>query len=558
MAFVATFSTGGESPVSLRGLSGLAQSAELRLGEESYQIIGRIRLDRRGELISRLNPRFLECDPAATDADLCLRAYAVWGDDFINHIHGDFAFALWDDQRRQLFCARDRLGVRTLTYLECGGVWWVSDSLSDLIAASGFVGQALDQVWIKDFLANGFCDDPSRTVYACAHRLLPGHTLTIATERTQIYRFWQLEVAEPLFLKSTGDYLERFHALLGDSIHDRMPVGKVGVLMSGGLDSSTLAAKTVELNGSADRVIARTWLVCSDLDPEDRASRLVAQHLGIQQVLIDGDQLNYDPDWRVRPAEGVEPTWADIYPAARRADQRAMEQQATCWFYGEGPDNALTFEWQAYLNWLAKRSMWSRLPKTVMTYLGTKSLKEWNTTLGVWSGRKQVVWPTPDLSWIRDSGSGVVPSDDSDDASSWRPHAFKSFRGGQWPFFLEALDSEYASTAIDWRHPYLELSLLEFMLSTPPIPWGRRKRLIRSAMKSSLPLEILERDKTPLYHDTLADKLRHNPPIMPSRGAKITEFIDIERLPSSNANFMDPYALLRVSILDHWLNTRNA
>ena len=49
------------------------------------------------------------------------------------------------------------------------------------------------------------------------------------------------------------------------------------------------------------------------------------------------------------------------------ADMQVMQQQATVWFYGKGPDNALTFDWRAYLKWLVK---------TVMTYLGTKSLKE--------------------------------------------------------------------------------------------------------------------------------------------------------------------------------------
>ena len=557
MSFVASFSPGSQAPVTLQALSPLAQAAGLQLGAARFQIIGRIRLDRRSELAGQLAACVPAIDPAAGDADLCLLAYAAWGEDCLEHLHGDFAFALWDEQNRKLLCARDRLGIRTLAHLEQDGAWWVSDSLSDLIEASGFAGQTLDRVWIRDFLIVGFCDDPSRTVYADVHRLLPGHVLTIAPDHALTRRYWRLELAEPIFFKSTEGYTERFQALLNEALYDRMPEGNVGVLLSGGLDSSTLAAKAIELVGGPERVKTRTWSVGGDRDPEHQASQLVAQFLGVAQELIDSDLLHYDPTWRERAAPGVEPGWGDVHPSARLADMQAMQQQASVWFYGEGPDNALTFEWRAYLKWLARQGKWWRLTKTVMTYLGTKSMKEWGSTLGVWSGRTRVVWPTPDLSWIRDAQSTAVPSEAADDAKSWRPSALKSFRGAQWPYMLEALDSDYAGSAIDWRHPYLDLRVLEFMLRTPPIPWGRRKRLIRSAMQGRLPQAILARDKTPLHHDLLADQLRLNPPKLPAPGAKIAEFIDIERLPSDPANFVDPYALLRVSILDHWLNTRH-
>ena len=557
MAFVASFTPGGAALVNLRALSVLAQQAELHMHPNSYQIIGRIRLDRRGELSEQLATRFPAIDAAASDADLCLLAYATWGEDCLERLHGDFAFALWDKTRRTLFCARDRLGVRTLTYLEQGGSWWMSDSLSDLLAASGYVGQALDRVWIRDFLKDGFCDDPSRTVYADVHRLLPGHSLAITADFALTRPYWLLKLAQPIFLKSAGDYAERFHALLSEAILDRMPSGDVGILMSGGLDSSTLVAKTIELIDSPERVKTRTWLVGAESDPEHRASRLVAKYLGVAQEIIASDLLHYDPTWREHAVLRAEPSWGYVHPPARLADMQVMQQQAEVWLYGEGPDNTLTFEWRAYLKWLAQRGMWWRLARSVVTYLGAKSLKEWGTTLGVWSGRKRVNWPTPDLSWIRDLGHSLAPSANGDDTKSWRPVALRSVRGPKWPALLESLDNEYAATGIDWRHPYLDLRLLEFMLSTPPIPWGRRKRLIRSAMKSRLPQEILERAKTPLHLDLLGDQLRLNPPIMPLPGSKIAEFVDIEQLPSDPANFIDPYALLRVSILDHWLNMRN-
>ena len=118
--------------------------------------------------------------------------------------------------------------------------------------------------------------------------------------------------------------------------------------------------------------------------------------------------------------------------------------------------------------------------------------------------------------------------------------------------------AQHAAAGIDWRHPFLDLRVLEFMLHTPPIPWARRKRLIRQAMAKRLPRAILRRDKTPLHHDLTTELLRRNMPPMPRKGAKVEAFVAIERLPEDPASAEDPNALLRVAILDHWLNSHGS
>ena len=67
--------------------------------------------------------------------------------------------------------------------------------------------------------------------------------------------------------------------------------------------------------------------------------------------------------------------------------------------------------------------------------------------------------------------------------------------------YLEGYDPAISGTYLDRRHPFLDLRVLIFMLRTPPIPWARRKRLIREAMQGVLPEEVLTRDKAPLVAD---------------------------------------------------------
>ena len=558
MAFVARFTPPagtGPGSFSVCSISPLAQQAELMTGDDGLvTFVGRVRLDRREELLAQLRARGTDLKADPGDAELALLAYSVWGDNATDQLHGDFAFAIHDTDKGKLFCARDRIGVRTLAYLQHSGSWWVSDSLAELLQVSEFSSQDYDPVWIADFLASGVSSDPARSVYAEVKRLAPGHVMSITDAGAEVRRYWQLELGDPLILGSPSQYLERFEALLSASLRDRLPAVTVGIMLSGGLDSSTLAALSAELVG-ADRVTGLTMLVCPDRDPETAASAQVAAYLEVRHGQIDSDQLLYDPRWHEGQLVTAEPALSCTTPQARHGVSSAMARDAAIWFYGEGPDNALTFEWRPYLRWLWQGGEWWLLLTSVATYLRTKSLREWHTTLAVWTGRISTFWPEPHTPWVRQAELSVEPDGRLD--SSWRPAALAGLRAPLWPAFLEALDAEYAAVGIDWRHPYLDLRLLEFMLHTPPIPWARRKRLIRQAMTGRLPRAILARDKTPLHHDLFTELLRRDMPPMPRKGAKVEAYVAIEQLPEDPATAQDPYALLRVSILDHWLNTRN-
>ena len=559
MAFVARFSpfhATCQDAFFVCKVSPLASQAELLTGDHTQlSFVGRVRLDRREELLAELRAQGTDLKTDPNDAQLALLAYSVWGKSAVDHLHGDFGFAIGDAAQRKLFCARDRIGVRNLVYLQHAGSWWVSDSMAELLAVSKFSSDAFDFVWIADFLETGVSGDPARSVYADVKRLPPGHVMRIADDQVHVQRYWQLKLGEPLILGSPDQYLDCFEALLSASIRDRMPDGPIGIMLSGGLDSSTLAAMSADLAG-ADRVTGLTILICPDRDPELAASSDVASHLGISHSLIDCDQLLYDPCWHELTFSTAEPSITITIPQARDDLTHEMAHGAAVWFYGEGPDNALTFEWRSYLRWLRQRGKWWLLLKSVATYLRTKSLHEWRTTLAVWTGRLSTFWPERNTPWVRPVDRPAEP--DLNSAPSWRPAALVNLLGPLWPAFLESLDTQHDAAGVDWRHPYLDLRVLEFMLHTPPIPWARRKRLIRQAMAPRLPRSILRRDKTPLHHDLYSELLRSDMPPMPRKGAKVEAFVAIEKLPENAASAEDCNALLRVAILDHWLNSHGS
>ncbi len=531
-----------------------------------YWIAGRIRLDARRDLAARLAKTPAAMPPTPTDGELCLQAYAAWGDRCVEHLAGDFAFVLWDGERRRLLAARDQLGVRTLFHAEKDSVLVLGDSL-DWIVSTPLAGQPIDrehdEQWIADFLTAGSSLDVERTVYRAVKRLAPAHLLEISDTAVAARRYWHLELDEPLYLKSGAAYAERFLELMSHAIGDRLPAGRVGISMSGGIDSTTLAVCTIAATGDASRVVAE----CTHFErlmPDDEASfaRLAARHLGIELHVKAIDDFIYDPDWSSRSESLAEPS-ANV--VARHPDRlMALEQarRAPVWFFGEGPDNALTFERDAYFAWLARRGEWLRFGRAALLYLKAKGLGGWGETLRRYARRGESPVDGSDVpSWL---DRGLVERLGQQErlghlggaggpAHPWRPRAIASFTDAIWPALFDDFDSDERLAPMVWRHPYLDLRVLGFLLAVPPVPWARGKLLMRTAMRGRLPDIVLGRRKTPLVGAPLADLVaaRGLPPL--SNAPQLARYVDVGALPGRLPAGAALDQLIRVHTLDHWL-----
>ncbi len=527
-----------------------------------FWFIGRVRLDERERLRGELR-----APPTDSDALLCLRAYAQWGEQSPEYLQGDFCFVIWDEDRQELFCARDQLGTRPLFYAQAGKKWFVSDALEDILSSSN-LSHDLDDLWVADFLAKGFCLDFHRSVYKEIRRFPPAHILMASSGKSVLRRYWRLNIDAPLFYPDERLYLEQFHELMERAIQDRLPQGRVGVLMSGGLNSSTLAAKAVKVAGDASRVIAETHYFDHLIpDEERRFSALVATRLGIRHRLRPMDDNCYDPLWHARDIHTPEPTLSVVNAAHERLFGAEMAKEASVWFYGEGPDNALTFEWRAYLRWLWMKQQWRRFVGGAAWCLGGSRSRAWHALIlrsaSPWRKKGSGSSDMPP-EWLNDDFVKRVDSArESREAAGaegsrhpWRPRALQSFNSPIWPLMLEAFDPAASGSPIEWRHPYLDLRVLTFLLSVPPIPWARRKLLIREAMKDALPREVLIRDKAPLVEDPVLKMMRKYPLPAVSLCKETQEFVNERKVSVRPCDAFERGALARVRVLDHWLKNR--
>ncbi len=142
---------------------------------------------------------------------------------------------------------------------------------------------------------------------------------------------------------------------------------------------------------------------------------------------------------------------------------------------------------------------------------------------------------------------------DEPDRHPWHPRAMASFNHPIWASLFADFDDDEALAPIVWRHPYLDLRLLGFMLSVPPVPWARRKLLLREAMRARLPDAVLARNKTPLAASPFDQPIRrHGLPALSGDG-RLSSYIDVRRLPNAIPQGPALERLMAVHALDHWL-----
>ena len=210
-------------------------------------IVADARVDARRELVPQLKAHGHEnLSPDAPDVELILRAYQIWGENCVEHLLGDFAFAIWDGPQQRLFCARDHLGVKPFFYAHLGQKLIFSSSL-DCIRQHPAVSDRLNDLAIADFLLFDLNQDLATTSFADIQRIPPAHSAKWSADGHATAPLLDPPHRRAGFIPQVEDYVDRFKELLDQAVDDRLRTKKICVFMSGGLDSPTLAATACRL-----------------------------------------------------------------------------------------------------------------------------------------------------------------------------------------------------------------------------------------------------------------------------------------------------------------------
>ena len=212
-------------------------------------------LDNREELIEVFSRDDSKVNKNITDSELILMSYKKWGEDCPKYLLGDFNFVIWNEKKQELFCVRDHMGSRSFYYTFNNGVF-AFGTLSNLIFPKVY-NDGLNERWLTDFFALAgpmHNSEAKETIYKGIYQVEAATTMIVKKDGITTNKYWNpLKDLKPLNLKNHEEYKKKFLEIFKEAVNCRLRTcGDVGIMVSGGLDSGSIAAiatKTLKEQG---------------------------------------------------------------------------------------------------------------------------------------------------------------------------------------------------------------------------------------------------------------------------------------------------------------------
>jgi asparagine synthase (glutamine-hydrolysing) len=542
--------------------------------EDNYWIVADARLDARQELIAELHHAKRKLDSTAPESELILQAYAAWGTSCVDHLRGEFSFALWDMLHKRLFCARDHFGVKPFYYAQLGKIFLCSNTLN-CIHHHPAVSTRLNDLAIADFLLFDMIREPGATSFADIQRLPPAHVLSCESGTISVRRYWTLPVSAPLHYTRPNECVEQFKELLDHAVADRIRVSDVGVLMSGGLDSPTVAAgaqRTLVRNGNDAGLRAYTEVFETVIPHEEgRYAKLVAEALKIPIEFHVSDEAGLSKRLNGEDNCWPEPTHSPGSDGGL-AQLRKISVRSRVALTGFGGDPAFSSLLSIHFLQLLKNKQFRRAFGDAIWYLAAErrfSRLYLRTRLRRWFASKKETswypgWLNQDLEkrfGLRERWEVLMRAPTPNGAV--RRTAYEAMGDPLWPNLFEGYDPGVTGVPVEVRHPFFDLRLVNFLLALPALPWCSDKELLREAARGILPDAVRLRPKSPLLADPLVALLeRAESAWVDSYEAvpELSQYVDRNRIPKvlGERDAWTAWIHLRPLSLNSWLRSKEA
>jgi asparagine synthase (glutamine-hydrolysing) len=443
-----------------------------------------------------------------TDTEVLLYLYIAEGPTMLERLNGMFAFAIWDSQERRLFLARDRLGIKPLYYAYHQGALFFASEEKALFAA-GVPLQFDHDTW-EELLCFRYIAG-ERTPFVGISRLLPGHYMLWHNSEARIHRWWNLaEKAEALREELPADLISCYRETFDDAVNlRRISDVPIGVLLSGGLDSSSVAGSLAEQAGSGIASFTVRFEE-PEYDEGPLAQQVVARwQLDSHELTVAANDL---------PARLRQAAWFNDEPLVHGNDLHllAISQYAkprvTVLLSGEGADETLAgyvrYRPLRYPNLLSL--MRPFVPRLVNTLSLNGRLRKLTRFLELGSLDRFVLFNACDVLPEDLRQLGMQPAANFPyreqvlaEARELYPTDFarQAMYNDQHTFLCSVLDRNDRMTmgaSIECRVPFLDYRLVEMLAALPSsalFMGHSSKGLLRAAVGSRLPPNVLRHRK---------------------------------------------------------------
>lgn len=184
-----------------------------------------------------------------SDSETIVHAWEQWGEECVKHLRGMFAFVIWDRPKQTLFVARDRIGIKPFHYAVLPDGLFVFGSELKSILAVPALKREIDPRAVEEYFAYGYVPEP-RTIFKDAHKLLPGHTMTLRVGDTRVEqkKYWDVPFTPHHGMTDRdieGELIHRLREAVESHLEADVPLG---AFLSGGVDSSAIVAMMAGLS----------------------------------------------------------------------------------------------------------------------------------------------------------------------------------------------------------------------------------------------------------------------------------------------------------------------
>jgi len=481
-----------------------------------YVVVADIRLDNYRDLTAKLRLADIE-KTRIHDGALLIKCYEEWGQSCASQLLGDFAFAIWDNKEKKLFCARDHMGLKPLYYYNSCGFFAFSSHLQGLLSIPE-IPKKLNEQLIADYLVKVNDGFHEQTYYRDIFLLKPAHQLCVTLSGMSIKRYWRPDLGRQIRFRSESDYIEAYLEILRQSVADRVQGSyPVSLMLSGGLDSNTIAHLAPEKLKTQDTPLHTFSFVMPENESGCGIDERHLIQLAHEKNNIEGHYITLENSSYSRTLERSA-SFSDmpaiiIHDYLLQTADRAKEKNVRVWLEGYGGDALAsshdfgvlneylrTYRWARFIyeshkkakyrHWSHLRLMFSSMTSLFHTHRSEKEILDWAKGM---VGHKSMI--TPSLADRTDCQSRVIESE------TLRTLGCRNLRETQWyylshgktSFTINSLVRFLASFNIEYRLPLLDKRLIEFCLSVPPELHlnGWTRNLIRKAMTDKLPDPVL-------------------------------------------------------------------
>lgn len=477
------------------------------------------RIDNRDELIIALGKA--ESARHVPDSQLILWAYERWGEQCVQHLLGDFSFALWDGEKNSLFCARDHLGVKPFYYFRSRELFVFASEIKALFCIRE-VPRELNETWLGSHLVANY-DDCEATSYAGIMRLPPAHSLTVDGSSVQLRSYWSLDLGREIRFDTNQEYDRAFRDVFAEAVRCRLRSAfPLGAELSGGVDSSSIVCVARDLlqQNETKRSLHTFSIIHQDVAESDERFFIsaVVDQGGVTPHYVDPDNQSALADmdrwlWDADDVSCLPPTASagrQLYRTARAAGVRVLLSGT----YGDG---VISYGDRAIYDYLRTgrwRLILGDLRHADAYYYGSKREMLWMEAVLPFvprrfrASRRRVLRlierRIQDLQCIRldfARRTGLIERLYKEHVlkarlrTSREDHAYY-VTWGAVPHALEILSNNAAAFDLEIRAPWLDKRVVEFCVALPAQQKRRDgyiKAIVRSALAASLPPEVKSR-----------------------------------------------------------------